>query len=93
MDGKRVIHDSPEFTVYVEEFGGCAWAHCDVRAWSKSIARHMADLAPRLFAPFGHIYAIHDGCKKHAKFLALMGFKFIRDAQSLQGSVVSIYGR
>ncbi|HEY8879214.1 MAG TPA: hypothetical protein VIN03_16720 [Roseateles sp.] len=93
MDDKRVIHETPAFTVYVEEFAGCFWVHCDVRKWGVSLAREMVALAPKLFAPFGRVYALHEGCKKHAKFLALMGFQHVQDANSLQGGVVSIYGR
>lgn len=71
-----VIRD--DYTLYLEDYLGFWFIHCDCSKWTKTVKRSMhKDLIDMQREDF---YAIHEiGDKKHEKFLRLFDFEYLED--------------
>lgn len=86
----------PEYSIFLQNIEGSTWAHCDVRKWSASIARRLTQDADTIFSLHGGpMFAMNEpvGCKKHQKFLRLMGFQFLKMLPGLDGQQIPIFRR
>lgn len=81
-----------DYTLFLEDDSGFSFIHCDCARWTNTVRKRMlADLAS---IQKQDIYAIHEVCdRKHAKFLDLFGFKFLKDFAGLDGQHRQIYVR
>jgi hypothetical protein len=72
-----VIHNI-DYIVYIEEYLGFSFIHCDCTKWTKTIKTNLSEDFEKLRQIHRKdIYAIHDiADQKHLKFLTIMGFKF-----------------
>lgn len=78
----------PQYTIWLEAFDGQTFVHCDVREWGAKVARHMSLDMDRLREMQGRdMYAINEptGCKKHQRFMRMMGFSYFCDVASTEG--------
>ena len=82
--------------MFLEFPEGVTFVHCDVLAWSPSIAKQMrADFDALYEMHGGPMFAINQpyGCKKHRKFMQMHGFSFEREVIGLAGQAVAIFKR
>lgn len=67
-----------DYTLYLEDYNGFLFIHCDCRRWTNEVRKRMLDDLVKLQKD--DLYAIHEiGDKKHEKFLKLFGFEFLED--------------
>lgn len=78
MTGKVPVFQIPEAVIYLEEFGGHTFGHCDVFKWSPRVAKVLRSAWNAITRQHGGvIYALHvPGDVKHLKWCELFGFKF-----------------
>lgn len=89
MSYKCPVANRDGYTIYVQDINGETWVHCDVRKWSRAVAkslRHDTDVLYEMHG--GPAYALNEpaGCKKHQKFLRMMGFEFFKEVPSNAGA-------
>lgn len=91
MSYKVPVCRRQDYTIYLQDIEGTTWAHCDVRRWSKAIARALTADADTVFDLHGGpMYALNEptGCAKHQKFLKLMGFSFAKKLTAEKGELL-----
>lgn len=67
-----------DYTLYLENYLGFWFIHCDCSRWSKTVKQSMFD--DLVSIQHKDFYAIHEiGDKKHEKFLTLFGFEYLED--------------
>lgn len=70
----------PEYTIFYQCIEGqLIWVHMDVRQWSAEIFKRMRQDCDTLQSLIGQrVYTMNEpqGCKKHQKFLKLMGWEY-----------------
>lgn len=69
-----------DYTVFIEQLD-VTFIHCDVKRWSPSVCKALRKDSNALFELHGGPwFALNEplGCKKHARFMELMGFEFYR---------------
>ena len=67
-----------DYTLYLEDYNGFEFIHCDCRRWTNEVRKRMLDDLVKLQKD--DLYAIHEiSDKKHEKLLKLFGFKFLED--------------
>lgn len=96
MSYKVPVCRRPEYTIYLQDIGGETWAHSDVKQWSPSISRRLVADANAVFHMHGGaMFALNEphGCKKHQKFLKLMGFKYLKTLPLIDGGECFIFQR
>ena len=81
-----------DYTLFFEEDEGFCFIHCNCVRWTNSVRKRMlidlTDIQKR------DLYAIHEvRDKKHAKFLDLFEFKFLKDFVGLDGLHRQLYIR
>lgn len=71
-----VLRDS--YIIYLENYQGVSFIHCDCFVWNKTVKKDMLDSVDTLIKLHGNkIYAFHNKDDlKHRKFLKLMKFNF-----------------
>lgn len=70
-----------DYTIYLQDIEGTAWAHCDVRRWSAAVSKAIRQDADALYRLHGGPwFALNEpaGCQKHAKFLRHVGFSLLK---------------
>lgn len=74
-----VIRDN--YIVYLEDYQGTSFIHCDCGGWTKEIKKKLIRDVDSLTQLHGRpIYTFHDKDDiKHRKFLKLMKFQFYSD--------------
>lgn len=81
-----------DYTLFLEDDSGFQFIHCDCMKWTNMVRKRM--LADLVSIQKQDLYAVHDvGDRKHAKFLSLFGFKFLRDFVGLDGLHRQLYIR
>lgn len=81
-----------DYTLFFEDDEGFCFIHCDCVRWTNSVRKRM--LADLTGIQKQDLYAIHEVCdKKHAKFLDLFEFKFLKDFVGLDGLHRQLYIR
>lgn len=76
---KVSVIDKPEYRVYFERYQGLIWIHCDIIKWSTGIAKRLRKDWDYVFNLYNSpIYALNEphGCKRHKKFMEMMGFRY-----------------
>lgn len=84
------------YTILLQDIEGTCWAHCDVRRWSKDVARRMRSDWDTLFGMQGReVFAMNEptGDRKHQKFMECMGFRFFKSVPAKDGGECLIYRR
>ena len=87
-----VIRD--EYTIFFEAVGEVVFVHCDVMRWTHETAKEMKQVMRELRALHGRsLYAVNEphGCKKHQRFMRLMGFVYHCDLPTKAGGVVHVF--
>ena len=67
----------PEYTIYLENFLGATFAHCDVKTWTPAIAKRLKADGDAVYGLHGGpLFALNEpaGDEKHAHFLRMLGF-------------------
>lgn len=96
MSFKVPVCRRAEYTISLQDIEGTTWAHCDVRRWSKDVARRLrADVDTLFEMQAGPVFALNEppGDAKHQKFLELMGFELHKYLPSFTGEQVPIFRR
>jgi hypothetical protein len=89
---KHPVIERDDYTLFFEYDKGFCFIHCNCIKWTKTIKKQM--LSDLLMLQKEDIFAIHEiDDKKHAKFLALFDFKFLKDFVGLDGLSRQIYVR
>jgi hypothetical protein len=88
MTYKVPVVEREDYTIYFQDLNGETWVHCDVRHWSPTAAKSIkrdADALKKIVG--GPVYALNEpkGCKKHIKFLKMLGFRFLGELSSNAG--------
>lgn len=86
----------PEYTILLQEIEGTCWVHCDVRQWSSSVAKRLRADWDVLFEMQGRpAFAMNEptGCKKHQKFMRMMGFHFFKSLPAKDGGECLVFRR
>jgi hypothetical protein len=89
MSYKVPVARRADYTIYVQDINGETWVHCDVKNWGCSVAKNLRRDTDVLYGMHGGpVYALNEpaGCKKHQKFLAMMGFEFFKELPSKIGT-------
>ena len=87
-----IIRD--HYIVYLEDYQGMMFVHCDVYKWNKTISKDLKSnfsiLKKLLRTP---IYALHEEClgNKHKKFLDKFGFVHFGNHTDTKGNPVEIF--
>lgn len=67
-----------DYTLYLEDYKGFWFIHCDCYRWTKTVKKQMFD--DLIEIQKDDLYAIHEvGDTKHEKFLKLFGFEYLED--------------
>lgn len=71
-----VVRD--DYTLYLEDYNGFWFIHCDCQRWTKTVKKQMFE--DLIAVQKDDFYALHEiGDVKHEKFLKLFGFEFLED--------------
>ncbi len=85
-----VVND--DYTLYLEEYNGFWFIHCDCQRWTNTVRKRM--LRDLVDLQQDDLYAIHEiEDRKHEKFLKLFGFKFLEDFVGADGKARQTYVR
>ena len=86
---------SKDYTVYLEEYAGSSFIHCDCFKWTRSIKEHLfKDFNTLMQIHRKPVFAIHEiDDKKHLKFLLMMGFVFYKEFAGHDAKLRHFYTR
>ena len=93
VDKKPVIVE-PDYTLYLDEFEGLQFIHCDVRKWNKATKKRLHEALELLHNIYKQesFYATHDiDDNKHRKFLEMYGFKYFSTEHCLDGLLRQVW--
>ncbi len=92
VDKKPVIVE-PDYTLYLDEFEGLQFIHCDVRKWNKATKKRLHEALELLHNIYKEpFYAAHDiDDNKHRKFLEMYGFKYFSTEHCLDGLLRQVW--
>ena len=89
---KTPVVASDDYTLYLEDYNGFGFIHCDCRRWTNEVRKRMLDDLVKLQKD--DLYAIHEiEDRKHEKFLKLFGFNFLEDFVGADGKARQTYVR
>lgn len=75
---KTAVAERDDYTLYLEDYNGFWFIHCDCRRWTNEVRKRMLDDLVKLQKD--DLYAIHEiSDSKHKKFLKLFGFEYLED--------------
>ncbi len=81
-----------DYTLYLEDYNGFWFIHCDCRRWTNEVRKRMSEDLVKIQT--GDLYAIHEiEDRKPAKFLKLFGFQFLEDFVGADGKARQTYVR
>lgn len=81
-----------EYTLYLEDYKGFLFIHCDCRHWSKTVKKKMFEDLVAIQKE--DLYAIHEiSDRKHEKFLKLFGFEYLEDFVGVDNKTRQTYVR
>jgi hypothetical protein len=91
---KKPVIVEPDYTLYLDEFEGLQFIHCDVRKWNKATKKRLHEALELLHNIYKQesFYATHDiGDNKHRKFLKMYGFKYFSTEHCLDGLLRQVW--
>ena len=91
---KVPVLQTPEFVLYLEEFDGLWFIHCDVLVkWTKSVKSNLAKWFDVLTKECGkELYALHSpNDKKHERFLKMFDFSYLNSFKGTDGNNYDVY--
>jgi len=91
---KKPVIVEPDYTLYLDEFEGLQFIHCDVRKWNKATKKRLHEALELLHNIYKQesFYATHDiADKKHRKFLKMYGFKYFSTEHCLDGLLRQVW--
>ena len=91
---KVPVLQTPEFVLYLEEFDGLCFIHCDVLVkWTKNVKSKLAKWFDVLTKECGkELYALHSpNDKKHEKFLKIFDFSYLNSFIGIDGNNYDVY--
>lgn len=81
------------YTIYLENYVGNSFIHCDCYKWTKAIKLAMLQDVDTLLQihrkPLLAIHEIDD--KKHLKFLSLLGFSYHSNFEGMDNTMRQLY--
>lgn len=92
---KQPVVSMPDYTIYIEHFDGKIWMHANILKWTPRIKAQCKEYSDFVMDTFKQpVYAVNEpeGCKKHVKFMTIMGFVF-HCSHDFGGEVRSVYRR
>tara|TARA_R110002153_G_scaffold70900_8_gene185974 strand:+ start:407 stop:697 length:291 start_codon:yes stop_codon:yes gene_type:complete len=89
---KPVVVDL-DYTLYLDEFEGLQFIHCDVRKWNKTTKKRLHKALELLLNIYKQdLHAIHDiDDNKHRKFLEMYEFKYFSTEHCLDGLLRQVW--
>lgn len=92
---KTPVVFNKHYTVYLENYQGFSFIHCDCDKWDKTIKQQLQEDVSKLVELHRNpIYAFHDiEDNKHFKFLKLMSFKYFSDILCGDGKTRQLFVR
>ena len=86
-----ILHKS--FTLYLDEFEGLQFIHCDVYTWNKTTKQQLKKALDFILDSYtDEVYATHDiDDNKHRKFLEMYGFKYFSTEHCLDGLLRQVW--
>lgn len=89
---KTPVAVNDDYTLYLEDYNGFSFIHCDCRRWTKTVKHRMYE--DLIAVQKEDLYAIHEiGDSKHEKFLKLFGFEYLEDFVGADNKPRQIYVR
>lgn len=83
-----------DFILYLEEFQGLTFIHCDVLTkWTKEVKKSLQQWFDVLTKEYGkELYALHSpDDKKHEKFLKLFSFDYVNSIEGTDKNIYDVY--
>ena len=81
---KTPVVTNEHYVLYLENFNGNVFIHCDCFKWNKTIKKQLREDVDKIVnfikQPILALHNIED--KKHFKFLTMMGFTFFKNIES-----------
>ncbi len=93
--GKTPVVYNKQYVVYLENYQGYSFIHCDCVGWNKTVKKQLQqDVDTLVNLHRKPIYAFHEPeDTKHLKFLKLMKFDFYNDISCPDGKVRQLFVR
>lgn len=92
IEGKVPIIRTYNYVLYLEQFDGFTFIHCDVYKWNKTIKKELHKALDYLIRTYGTLCALHNiDDNKHRKFLEMYGFKFYHNIDCLDGECRQVW--
>ena len=91
---KKPVIVEPDYTLYLDEFEGLQFIHCDVHKWNKATKKRLHKALELLHNIYKQesFYATHDiDDNKHRKFLEMYGFKYFSTEHCLDGLLRQVW--
>jgi hypothetical protein len=91
---KIPVITTPEYVLYLEEYQGNMFVHCDLLVkWTKEVKQRLQEAFNILSKEYGkELYALHTPeDKKHKKFLQMFGFVYCASFIGTDGKEYEIY--
>jgi hypothetical protein len=90
---KKPVVTENDYTLYLDEFEGLQFIHCDIRKWNKTTKKQLHKALALLLKTHGQdLYAAHDiDDNKHRKFLEMYGFKYFSTEHCLDGLLRQVW--
>ena len=92
---KTPVVYNQNYTIYLENFQGYTFIHCDCVKWNKSVRSSLIKNVDTLVKLHGTaVFALHDPEDlKHLKFLTMLNFEFNTTYPCNDGKVRQIFTR
>ena len=92
QEGKVPVISTDRYTLYLEQFDGFTFIHCDVYKWNKSTKKELHKALDYIVKTYGTVCALHDiDDNKHRKFLKMYKFKFYHNIDCLDGECRQVW--
>lgn len=91
---KVPVLTTKEFVLYIEDFRGDWYIHCDVLVkWTKEVKRRLKKCFDVLTKECGkELYALHSpDDKKHEKFLKMFNFNYVSSFRGIDENIYDVY--
>ena len=90
---KKPVVTENDYTLYLEQYEGLQFIHCDIRKWNKTTKKRLHKVLELLLETLGQdLYAVHEiDDNKHRKFLEMYGFKYFDTVSCLDGLLRQVW--
>ena len=94
IEGKVPVVVTDSYTLYIEQFDGFSFIHCDVYKWNKTTKKELKSALQLVLDTYGTVSALHDiDDDKHRKFLSMYNFKHYIDINCLDGVTRQVWNK